>query len=133
MSITIDGGAGITFPDNVQQTNGMTMTGGNPLYYAARAWVNFDGTGTVAIRAAANVSSITDLGIGIYRVTMATAMPDANYAVAATGMQDDSGGSNTCTQILDGAAYTTTQFTLISQAGGGTNVDTDVGCAVVFR
>ena len=133
MSITIDGGAGITFPDTVQQTNGMTMTGGNPKYYAARAWVNFEGTGTVAIRAAANVSSVTDLGTGIYRVTMATAMPDANYAVVVTGTQDDSGASNDSTQLRDGASYTTTQFTLLKQASGGSNTDTDVGCAVVFR
>ena len=39
MSITIDGGAGITFPDTVQQTNAVTNTGGVPRYYAARAWV----------------------------------------------------------------------------------------------
>lgn len=132
MSIIIDGGAGITFPDTVQQTNGMTMTGGNPLYYAARAWVNFDGIGTVAIRSAVNVSSITDLGLGTYRVNMATAMPDANYAVTLAATQID-GGSNNSTQLLDGAAYTTTQFTILSQAGGGTNTDAQICCAAVFR
>lgn len=132
MSIIIDGGAGITFPDTVQQTNGMTMTGGNPLYYAARAWVNFNGIGTVAIRSAVNVSSITDLGAGTYRVNMATAMPDANYAVVAVGTQVD-GGANNTTQLLDGASYTTTQFTLLSQSGGGTNTDLEIGCAAVFR
>lgn len=49
--------------------------------YTARAWVNFNGTGTVAIRAAGNVSSITDNGVGDYTVNFTTAMPDANYAV----------------------------------------------------
>lgn len=44
-----------------------------------RAWVNFDGTGTVAIRASYNVSSITDNGVGDYTVNFTTAMPDANY------------------------------------------------------
>jgi hypothetical protein len=82
MSITIDGGAGITFPDTVQQTNGMTNTGGNPRYYAARAWVTFDGGG--AVRAAVNVSSITDLGTGYFRIIFTTAMPDGNYVVAGT-------------------------------------------------
>jgi hypothetical protein len=53
--------------------------------YGCRAWVNFNGTGTVAIRASGNVSSITDLGTGAYRVNFATAMPDANYAVATSG------------------------------------------------
>jgi hypothetical protein len=50
-----------------------------------RAWVNFDGTGTVAIRASYNVSSITDSGTGDYTVNFATAMPDANYSVQIPG------------------------------------------------
>jgi hypothetical protein len=49
--------------------------------YAARAWVNFNGTGTVAIRASGNVSSITDNGTGDYTVNLTTAMPDANYSL----------------------------------------------------
>jgi uncharacterized protein (AIM24 family) len=48
--------------------------------YACRAWVNFNGTGTVAIRASGNVSSITDNGTGDYTVNFTNAMPDANYA-----------------------------------------------------
>jgi hypothetical protein len=48
--------------------------------YAARAWVNFNGTGTVAIRASGNVTSITDNGTGDYTVNFTNAMPDANYA-----------------------------------------------------
>lgn len=54
--------------------------------YLCQAWVNFNGTGTVAIRAAGNVSSITDNGTGSYAVNFTTAMPDANYSsVAGTG------------------------------------------------
>lgn len=52
--------------------------------YACRAWVNFNGTGTVAIRASGNVSSITDNGTGDYTVNFTTAMPDANYAWAVS-------------------------------------------------
>jgi hypothetical protein len=51
--------------------------------YGCRAWVNFNGTGTVAIRASGNVSSITDNGTGDYTVNFTTAMPDANYASLA--------------------------------------------------
>jgi hypothetical protein len=58
-------------------------TGTAPLFMC-RAWVNFDGTGTVAIRASGNVSSITDNGTGNYTVNFTTAMPDANYAVVVT-------------------------------------------------
>ena len=49
-------------------------------YYKCRVWVNFDGIGTVAIRGSGNVSSVTDLGVGKYRLNFSTAMPDTNYA-----------------------------------------------------
>lgn len=58
---------------------------GSAPVYAARAWVNFNGTGTVAIRASGNVSSITDNGTGDYTVNFATAMPDANYSATGSG------------------------------------------------
>lgn len=51
--------------------------------YTAKAWVNFNGTGTVAIRASGNVSSITDNGTGDYTVNFTNAMVDANYSVTA--------------------------------------------------
>jgi hypothetical protein len=50
----------------------------------ALAWVNFNGTGTVAIRSSYNVSSITDNGTGDYTVNFATALSDADYVVATT-------------------------------------------------
>jgi hypothetical protein len=53
--------------------------------YKCRAWVNFNGTGTVAIRAAGNVTSITDNGTGDYTVNFTTAMPDADYAIVNNG------------------------------------------------
>lgn len=56
----------------------LNATGEAPIY-ACRAWVNFNGTGTVAIRASGNVSSITDNGAGDYTVNFTTAMVDANY------------------------------------------------------
>jgi len=67
--------------------------------YGCRAWVNFNGTGTVAIRASGNVSSITDNGTGDYTVNFTTAMPDANYAAqisitAANHYATSTGGNN---------------------------------------
>ena len=53
--------------------------------YGCRAWVNFNGTGTVAIRASGNVSSITDNGTGDYTVNFTTAIVDTNYATNVTG------------------------------------------------
>ena len=63
--------------------------------YGCRAWVNFNGTGTVAIRASGNVSSITDNGTGIYTVNFTTAMADANYcAIASKGGQETTSTDN---------------------------------------
>jgi hypothetical protein len=59
---------------------------------AAKAWVNFNGTGTVAISAAFNVTSITDNATGDYTINFTTPMADANYAV--TGMGRKNGGSS---------------------------------------
>jgi hypothetical protein len=56
-----------------------TQSGSAPVY-GCRAWVNFNGTGTVAIRASGNVSSITDNGEGDYTINFTADMPDANYA-----------------------------------------------------
>jgi hypothetical protein len=49
-----------------------------------RAWVNFNGTGTVAIRGSFNVSSITDNGAGDYTVNFTTSMSDANYSAVGS-------------------------------------------------
>jgi hypothetical protein len=57
--------------------------GSSAIAYGCRAWVNFNGTGTVAIRSSGNVSSITDNGAAEYTVNFTTAMPDANYAMTA--------------------------------------------------
>jgi hypothetical protein len=65
--------------NTIQNSGG---TGSPEINGLARAWVNFNGTGTVAIRASNNVSSITDNGTGNYIVNFTTAMPDENYVVS---------------------------------------------------
>jgi hypothetical protein len=75
--------------------------------FKCRAWVNFNGVGTVAIRASGNVSSVTRTDAGRYTVNFATAMPDANYVVAGSGGQGEeswsfnkpAGGSQTTTSV----------------------------------
>lgn len=64
------------------------QTGTAPIF-GARAWVNFNGTGTVAIRASGNVSSITDNGTGAYTVNFTTALPDTNYCWTGNCAKDD--------------------------------------------
>ena len=77
----------LTLPDSsgtmatAESTLSQFNASGSAPVYACRAWVNFNGTGTVAIRASGNVSSITDNGTGTYTVNFTTAMPDANYVI----------------------------------------------------
>ena len=72
----------------------LNATGSAPMY-ACRAWVNFNGTGTVAIRASGNVSSITDNGVGDYTINFATDLEDANYILwgATNEAGETEGGS----------------------------------------
>ncbi len=94
--------------------------------YGCRAWVNFNGTGTVAIRASGNVSSITDNGTGIYVVNFTTALPDANYAAMASfspnfGASGSAGAAIAVGSGLTEVAPTTTAFafdTLVLNAAG---------------
>jgi hypothetical protein len=75
--------------------------------YGCRAWVNFNGTGTVAIRASGNVSSITDNGTGDYTINFTTAMPNANYAPICTA-GDTTGSDPSVLQVSTSTAQTTT-------------------------
>ena len=64
---------------NAATATKLSTATGSPASYSARAFVNFDGTGTVAIRESANVSSITDNGTGTYVINLTTAMPTTTY------------------------------------------------------
>lgn len=75
--------------------------------YKCRAWVNFNGTGTVAIRAAGNVSSITDNGTGDYTINFTAPMVDANYAVVCQGALSSTGISNTTSTVTLSGSGTT--------------------------
>ena len=78
---------------NINSAQFATVTGTAPIY-PCRAWVNFNGTGTVAIRGSGNVSSITDNGTGQYRINFTTAMPDVNYSINQTAAGLDFGGTS---------------------------------------
>ena len=70
--------------------NHLNATGSAPMF-ACRAWVNFNGTGTVAIRGSGNISSITDNGVGDYTLNFTTALQNGNYAVSETHNQITNG------------------------------------------
>lgn len=97
--------------------------------YKCRAWVNFNGTGTVAIRASGNVSSITDNGTGDYTVNFTTAMPDANYSVNATGDRSNSAIGS----VGNATAPSTTAVRVVMIATGGANADPVYTNVAIFR
>ena len=98
------------------------QTGSAPIF-GVRAWANFNGTGTVAIRASGNVSSITDNGTGNYTVNFTTAMPDANYIVVASA----SGIATTDPIAWVGNAYSTTSCKIFTGSSAvGTFVDASI-------
>jgi hypothetical protein len=107
----------LTLPDSTgtiataESTLSQFNASGSAPVYACRAWVNFNGTGTVAIRASGNVSSITDNGTGDYTVNFTTAMPDTNYSFNgatqwASGNEGDIVLYNTATTLTTSAIRT---------------------------
>ena len=92
--------------------------------YTAKAWVNFNGTGTVAIRASGNVSSITDNGTGNYTVNFTTAMPDTNYVTTYSDISWGLGYQE---------AITTTSFKTVSMTNNFTANDVTAIWVAVFR
>jgi len=95
---------------------------------SAKAWVNFNGTGTVAIRAAFNVTSITDAGVGTYVVNFTTAMPDANYSAVAQ-FNTGAGGN-----ILDVNTYAAGSVAIQTRTGtGAVGSDSATVSVAIFR
>ena len=94
----------------------------------AKAWVNFDGTGTPAIRGSFNVSSITDNGTGNYTINFTTAMPNANYCFIPNASYNSQNYQGTQTISL-----TTTSVQFQSRnAANNTAYDMDQCHASVF-
>ena len=104
--------------------------------YGCRAWVNFNGTGTVAIRASGNVSSITDNGVGDYTVNFTTAMVDANSSVVVTAQRMDTTSFET---LYSGIRTNTSSNITASSARVYTALSTTAAfdsaqvCVAIFR
>jgi hypothetical protein len=96
--------------------------------YGCRAWVTFNGTGTVAINGSGNVSSITDNGTGDYTVNMTTAMPDTNYSPITTAVAVASVNFQTPIKTI----INTSSFSIYA-ANGTTSTDSPGVFVAVFR
>jgi len=103
-------------------TSGIIKVQSNGVATNALAWVNFNGSGTVAIRSAYNVSSITDNGTGDYTINFTTAMSDANYAAQLTGGDfSTTGGDNPAVYTSATTAPTTSSLRINTMNGGPVN------------
>jgi hypothetical protein len=100
--------------------------------FGCRAWVNFNGTGTVAIRASGNVTSITDNGVGDYTVNFTTAMPDANYALVGSAGGDSSRWSFAI-GISHQTAPTTSAVRISVSSGSSSGFDAQQVSVGIFR
>ena len=108
--------------------------GSSAVAYGCRAWVNFNGTGTVAIRASGNVSSITDNGTGHYTVNFTTAMVDTNYCLNGTGNRISSGSTLVCQDFSTVTARTTSSVVIRFEDVNTNNiVDAEFAQIAIFR
>lgn len=146
MPITINGSGTVTgisaggLPDDCITTADIAA---NAVTYAkigtteqgqlCKAWVNFNGTGVVAIRASYNVSSITDNGVGDYTVNFTTAMTDANYSAVCSNSPTAVGGSVLFSFIRLDTAQTASLIRIGATNNATTPADSPVCCVSIFR
>lgn len=122
-AVTVDGSQVVSFDNNFGTVAGLPS-------YQCRAWVNFDGTGTVAIRESGNVTSITDNGTGDYTVNFTTALPDANYSIVGSGARAADGNNFVG---FDSNTYSTTQTRFYTKSNSAANTDMTIVDLAVFR
>lgn len=124
-------GANIT---SIPSPASLSTASGSAPSYSARAWVNFNGN-TNAIRASANVSSITDNGTGDYFVNFSTAISDSNYVTQFSS--DTNGHSGVCSNIYQAQAGhtppTTSSARVLTCHDGGGRTDVLYVCVTIFR
>ena len=142
-AISVDASQATTFAAGVSGTTGsfsgnMSFNSGYgsaAVAYGCRAWVNFDGTGTPAIRGSGNVSSITDNGTGDYTVNFTTAMPDANYSVSgATRFGTGNNRNNIFFSVYNSsAAFSTGSCRVNACNDGGSLFDVEVMAVEIVR
>jgi len=85
-------------------------TSGGGKIFPARVWLNFNGSGTIAIRDDDNVSSLVDRTTGQYTVNFTNAMPVTHYCTA------------------DSSAYTYQSTNIIPYSRAASNPNTTTQC-----
>lgn len=131
--LVFSGPNGFSFYKDASNTSNFAVPAGTAPIYGARAWVNFSGIGTVGanmtIRGGGNVSSVNKTATGVYRVTFATAMPDANYAAIV-------GSDANSPHRIAGVIYQTSGYVDIAYSQintSSTRDNPDYGLVSIFR
>lgn len=131
-AVTVADDGDVTLAADLSVTGNLLFNSGYgsaAVAYGCRAWVNFNGTGTVAIRASGNVTSITDNGVGNYTVNFTTAMPDTNYAAFFSCKLN-----NSIALVQQGASNTTSIANIIGfQTIDGSVLDAGDVYVSIFR
>ena len=115
-------------------SNGTVSTSSaNVIQGSAKAWVNFNGTGTPAIRASYNVGSITKTGTGNYTINFATAMPDTNYSTILAAQDDSPGTGNGVHTAIHSNGSTNSGVSIGQYSWAGSWIDLSTFCVAIFR
>ena len=142
MAVIIDGSTGISSIGTLTGVTSISSASANTAVImqdsgsnsnTCRAWVNFNGTGTVAIRASFNVTSITDNGTGDYTVNFTNAMPDANYSTLFTGQAVSATNFGLCGGIGFNTTPTTSIVNITTHADNGTKFDIPIVNVLIIR
>jgi hypothetical protein len=121
--LKVDTLTGVTTAGSIVVTGEGNSTTTNLQQGLAKSWINFNGTGTIAITDSFNMTSITDNGTGDYTVTIANDMNAGNYAVATAGRQT----TDTDERLrIDNIA--TSSHNVTNLKGDGTKFDTTIIC-----
>ena len=117
---------------NIQDSSGSNSSTTEQINQGrAKAWINYNGTGTVSIRDSFNVSSLTDSGTGLYTITFSNAMSNNDYCVQCTShMWEDNSDDNA--RISGATKMSTTSFRQCTIYGTGTYQDAQNNMAAVF-
>lgn len=132
-AIQISAALNTTFVGTASVTGNLSFNSGygsSAVAYGCRAWINFNGTGTVAIRASGNVTSITDNNVGDYTVNFTTAMPDANYS---TVLGSERARASINTGFMGAYNVASGSIRIITQNTAGAMADFEGVDVAVFR
>lgn len=133
--LNVNGGLTVTGDSDFQSNFKINSSyGSSKEAYGVRAWIKFNGTGTVSINGSGGISALTDNGTGDYTITFNFTMPDTNYALVGAGSANGgNGGLGVNTSSQTPLLYSTTQIRFVN-FNGNTGAVLDggaIGAAVI--